>query len=248
MTNDIAKVEEVPVVALPVEYKPGEILNDAKGKAQALQMVIAGKRKPVIFNGEQYLEFEDWQTVARFYGLTAKVISTNFVEYGEVQGFEAKSVVLNTQNGMEISSADSMCLNDEKNWSNKPLFQLRSMAQTRACSKALRNVLAWVVVLAGFKPTPAEEIQDVFNGEKPINAAPPKPSVKASDVPDDQLGNWVMPKGKYQGRRLIEILSEVTSSGKAKGREYLDWFAENWQEPDQKAIVERFVKMINDSQ
>jgi hypothetical protein len=33
------------------------------------------------------------------------------------------------------------------------------MAQTRACAKALRNVLAWVVVLAGYAPTPAEEME-----------------------------------------------------------------------------------------
>lgn len=42
-----------------------------------------------------------------------------------------------------------------------PLFQLKSMAQTRACSKVLRNVLAWVVVLAGYRPTPAEELDGV---------------------------------------------------------------------------------------
>ena len=48
---------------------------------------------------------------------------------------------------------------DESNWSSKPLFQLKSMAQTRACAKALRNVLAWVVVLAGYTPAPAEEME-----------------------------------------------------------------------------------------
>ena len=33
------------------------------------------------------------------------------------------------------------------------------MAQTRAGAKAFRNILAWVVVLAGYKGTPAEEMQ-----------------------------------------------------------------------------------------
>jgi hypothetical protein len=42
----------------------------------------------------------------------------------------------------------------------KPLFQLRSMAQTRACAKALRQVFSWVVVLAGFKPSVAEELSE----------------------------------------------------------------------------------------
>lgn len=41
-----------------------------------------------------------------------------------------------------------------------PMFQLRSMAQTRASSKVHRTVLAFVPVLAGFSPTPAEELPD----------------------------------------------------------------------------------------
>lgn len=39
-----------------------------------------------------------------------------------------------------------------------PLFQLMSMAQTRASSKVLSMLLKFVPVLAGFKPVPAEEI------------------------------------------------------------------------------------------
>ena len=35
------------------------------------------------------------------------------------------------------------------------------MAQTRAGAKAFRNRLAWVAVLAGYRPTPAEEMVDV---------------------------------------------------------------------------------------
>jgi hypothetical protein len=41
-----------------------------------------------------------------------------------------------------------------------PQFQLRSMAQTRACAKAFRNVLSWVIVLAGYGATPAEELSN----------------------------------------------------------------------------------------
>ena len=37
-------------------------------------------------------------------------------------------------------------------------YALRSMAQTRATSKALRQPLGFVMSLAGFDPTPAEEM------------------------------------------------------------------------------------------
>ncbi|MEN6474380.1 MAG: hypothetical protein ABFD81_10225 [Syntrophaceae bacterium] len=176
-------------------------------------------------NGEQYLEFEDWQTVGKFYEVSAKVVSTEFIDFGSAQGFLAKAEVIRLSDGMAISAAEAMCLNDEDKWSARskyvyeyvlkdgtrqeddppkdmivwvdnpdkpgkkmpqkervlrgevkvPLFQLRSMAQTRACAKALRNVLAWVVVLAGYKPTVAEELDGDTHAEE---NEPPKEPIK----------------------------------------------------------------------
>jgi hypothetical protein len=193
---------EIPQNEIRVARKPEEVLREAKEAAQALMSVVALKKDPVVFNGNQYLEFEDWQTVAKFYGLTSKVTSTTFIDYGGVKGFEAHAEVIRGD-GQVVSSADAMCLNDEDNWSTRakyewktaesgrkvkskiadvpvPLFQLRSMAQTRACAKALRNVLAWVVVLAGFKPNVAEEM----TGDEPTRAPAnrPQPKKEAMDI------------------------------------------------------------------
>ena len=52
-----------------------------------------------------------------------------------------------------------MCLDNERNWRNKDYFQMASMAQTRAGSKALSNVLRFVVALdKTISGTPAEEM------------------------------------------------------------------------------------------
>jgi len=162
-------------VELVVRRPPNVVLEEARKAARALKDVIEAKPKRVMFNGEQYLEFEDWQTVARFYGITAKVVSVTHVSYGQVQGFSAHAVALRSD-GQIISAAEAECLTDEDKWRSRakyeyqdgkrvkvgdesvPLFQLKSMAQTRACAKVFRNVLAWVVVLAGYRPTPAEEL------------------------------------------------------------------------------------------
>ena len=174
MSGELAVMEGVSG-DIEVRREPAIVLAEAKKAAMALKDVISKKANPVMMNGEQYLEFEDWQTLGKFYGLTVKVVSTAFIDFGGVKGYEARAVVLRSD-GAEISSAEAMCLNDEEKWSSRakyewvngaktktgetpvPLFQLRSMAQTRACAKAYRNVLAWVVVLAGYKPTPAEEM------------------------------------------------------------------------------------------
>lgn len=162
------QVEDMPKAALAVmpsqplaiQRNPQEVLNEAREAAKVLIEMVKAKPKPFMLHGDIYLQFEDWQTVGRFYGATVKVTETKFIELGTVKGFEARAVVLD-KNGLEVSGAEAMCLDDEKNWKSKPLFQLKSMAQTRASAKALRNVFAWVVVLAGYKPTPAEEMDGV---------------------------------------------------------------------------------------
>jgi len=207
--------ETLPMV---LRRPPEQVLEEAHRAAKALMGVISKKAKRVEMNGETYLEFEDWQTVGRFYAVTARVTSTEYVTIGNAAGFLAKADVIDNHSGRIVSAAEAMCLNDEEKWSvrtkykwvyvckdgslseadpgkdqiiwekNKktgkmfpkkekkavgsepvPMFQLRSMAQTRACAKALRNVLAWVVVLAGFKPTPAEEL----TGTEGDTTAPP---------------------------------------------------------------------------
>jgi hypothetical protein len=185
--------------------KPQDVLAQAKEAATALKGVIASKTKPVIIRGEQYLEFEDWQTVGRFYGVTSKVVSTNLVDIGGVQGFEARAVVIRNSDGMELSAADAMCLNDEENWKSRPLFMLRSMAQTRACAKALRNVLAWVVVLAGYRPTPAEEMQGVEKTpikepQKKTNGAPSEANQIITTIEDVHLTTGVFKEGDRKGK------------------------------------------------
>lgn len=191
---------------LVLARQPEIILEEARNAAAALKKVIDAKPNPVLFNGEKYLEFEDWQTVGRFYGIAPKVTATRYVTFGDVSGWESSADAVHVPSGRVVSSADAMCLNDEDKWRARPKyawvyckksggtsvedpgkdeliweqgndgkrrpkksreligeesvpsFQLRSMAQTRAGAKALRNALAWVVVLAGYRPTPAEEL------------------------------------------------------------------------------------------
>lgn len=196
MQNEQQTTEVVPVTASVVPQSqpsvvlqgdPAKQLEFAKKASQALVSVINAKQKKVIINGEQYLEFEDWQTLGRFYGMSVGIEKTEAIQRdGNLFGYEAKAVVY--QNGQIISGAEAMCCRDEEKWGtrakyewqnnqrvkvgedNVPEFQLRSMAQTRASAKALRNVLAWVVVMAGYRPTPAEEMDGVQFNNAPKGA------------------------------------------------------------------------------
>lgn len=161
---------------------PEIVLENARTAARALTSVIAQKKKPVIMNGETYLEFDDWQLCGQFYGYTVRTGEAVSVEVDGVKGAKAKADLIDIKTGMYLGGAEAYCMRDEEHWNTRPKyewqgdgdkrkrvkvgdevvpwFQLASMAQTRAGAKALRNRMAWVVVLAGYKATPAEEMTE----------------------------------------------------------------------------------------
>jgi len=157
--RDLAVIHEMPPVKL--ERPTKDVMDEAVEASIALMEYVEAGGDGVTYKnigGKKHLMVESWQTIGKYYGLVAKPRDAKAVQYGDVKGFEATADIFHVASGQVVSSAQSMCLDDEANWKGKPAFQLMSMAQTRACGKAFRNVLAWVVVLAGYKPTPAEEM------------------------------------------------------------------------------------------
>jgi hypothetical protein len=157
-------------IDLVVRRPPALVLEEAREAARAVAEVIASNPHKVVLGGRQYLQFADWQVLGRFYNVSARIVETHYIELGDTVGFVARAVAVRAD-GLEISAAEASCATDEPKWANKPLFQLRSMAQTRASAKCLRNVLSFVPVLAGFADTPAEEIID----DGPRRRPPPPP-------------------------------------------------------------------------
>ena len=224
-TNKLKKVDQEvnrnnPIMPIS-PLQPAEVVEQATIAAQTLKKVLEGKAKKVLINGEQYLEFEDWQTLGRFYGYTVAATETTEIwREGKLIGFAAKAVIY--QNGQIASNAESSCMRDEPNWKSRPEFMLKSMAQTRACAKALRNVLAWVAVLAGYKPTPAEEM-DGLNGANNDQPASEKQVNFVSSLLDQKGYSEEDIKKKYgvpikeltrtQASQIIENLQKVPVKG-----------------------------------
>ena len=275
---DAQIVRYQPAESLTVVREPEEVLADAQKAAAALMKVVNSKKKQIAFNGETYLESGDWQTVAKFYGVTAKIESTKYVTYGEASGFEAAAVALDC-NGRVVSRGEAMCLNDEENWGRRtkyawkdvvdsngkkiweynaakgkdlpkrekvedgytqtPLFQLRSMAQTRACGKALSNLFKWVVVLAGYKPTPAEEMIGRIDGEQNSSV----PSGYEPDLPSESGAISHQPTGAAQAPPVAQ--PPTSQPAAAQGASQSQGNAPEFTEPDKLMVTVKTVKLID---
>lgn len=155
--NDLSVTDTgIPVgVAL---RDPETILKEAQERAFALTKMVEQTKSFTQIGPSKHLRVEAWITIGQFYGCSARVTDTQEISIGGVTGFKAHAKVTHDASGQILTEADSLCMQDEDNWSDKPLFQLMSMAQTRAISKALAAKFRWVVVLGGYSSTPAEEM------------------------------------------------------------------------------------------
>ena len=158
--KEVAVIEDI--------NRPLEVANFGRNAAAVLKDIVKQADLIKNINGNDYMMFEGWQTVGKFFKTNAGIEWTKPIkeDNGEIEGFEARAYVQD-EDGKIISTAESYCGRDEPNWKSRPIFAIRSMAQTRACAKALRQVYSWVVVLAGYKPTPADEMSDIG---KPIES------------------------------------------------------------------------------
>ena len=113
-----------------------------------------------------FLKYEAWATIAAGYNTAASIEDDPELLYDHdgttIIGVKAHAVVRNIVTGVKTGGAPAYCMFAERNWGNRTLNQVVSMAGTRAASKALRLMFSWVVVLAGYSPTPFEELDDVI--------------------------------------------------------------------------------------
>ena len=146
---------------------PDEMIKRATKIANALKSIVDDKKMYVNISGRPYVKADGWATLGAMVGVFPKVISVERLSRENDEIAYNARVGIYTASGREVSVAEAMCSSHEKNWQGRDEFAIKSMSQTRATGKVFRLPFAWIVVLAGYEPTPAEEMTE--NGE----ASPP---------------------------------------------------------------------------
>src|SRR3989304_418813 len=148
------------VKADEIILSPSVSLERAEAVAQSLKKYLDQRKGLVMKIGpSEHLRFEAWDFLGSRFGIDPSIVRTEYVPPSETrpEGFNAVAELVRFQTGEALGvRAEAFCGRDEQNWAKKPLFQLESMAQTRACSKVSRLALSWIVVMGGYQPTPAE--------------------------------------------------------------------------------------------
>jgi len=141
--------------------------------ADALADVIRAKHLYKTIAGRNHVLVEGWTLLGTMLGVFPVCIWSRPIGTDPDHGGWEARVEARTMSGQVVGAAEAECLYSESNWKNRDDYALRSMAQTRATSKALRLPLGFIVALAGYATTPAEEM--AAPPAKPKRAAKPEP-------------------------------------------------------------------------
>ena len=131
------------------------LVQGAREMAGALADVIERQKLATVIQGRKHVNVEGWTTLAVMLGVVAREVQT--VETDGI--YTAVVELVRMSDGACISRASAEC-GDESPWNKRARYARRSMAQTRATGKACRLAFSWIMALAGYEPTPAEEMPD----------------------------------------------------------------------------------------
>ena len=151
--------------AIPMRTK----INIASDVATVLSEVLEKQELTIALNKKEpdkkYVTIEGWEVLGTMLGLTAvsTIIKEIKSKQGVVVGYRARGTIYQDVvidkgeivGGTIVSQAEAEA---DRSGFQTDRFAIASMAQTRALSKAYRMALSWIVKLAGYEGTGAEEM------------------------------------------------------------------------------------------
>jgi hypothetical protein len=183
MPDDIVHVPEEHVKLGMLDVAPEQVVNRATKIANALADVIKKKGLSSRIRNKDYVRVEGWSTLGAMIGILPKEKYVKEID----NGYEAYVDLIRASDGVVTGGASAICTRDEKNWGDRDDFAVRSMAITRATGKAYRLGLAWIMELAGYSGTPAEEMYGIFDEDvvegKVKEVKPKKKAAKKKEQP-----------------------------------------------------------------
>jgi hypothetical protein len=140
---------------------PAAIVAQATRIAEVIKPLIKERNLYKRIGNSDHVYIDAWTLTGSMLGVFATTVRT--WEIGDNEGYGA-AVEARTLTGFVVGRAEAVVMRDEevggkRKWLMAPRFQLISMAQTRGASKALRMPLGFVMQLAGYDATPAEEME-----------------------------------------------------------------------------------------
>ncbi|MEM9829890.1 MAG: hypothetical protein AAF944_04605 [Bacteroidota bacterium] len=140
-------------------YEPDQMVQ----LAAHLQTFFAENNLLSEIQGKPYVKVAGWQYAGTKLGIIPMVESVDDVSSEKHTQYQTRVALLNIKTDTYVGCGVGLCSSAEPGKKNKPAYAIQSLSQTRAIGKAYRNLLGWVIDLAGFESTPVEEMSTSSN-------------------------------------------------------------------------------------
>ena len=139
--------------------------QDVISFASELKKLIIENRLFTNIKGKNYVNVEGWQIAGAFTGLYPVVESVENISEPPMVKYRAE-VSLRDKEGNKVGYGVAICSNREAGKTGFDEYAVASMAQTRAVGKAFRLKIGWLLKVAGYETTPAEEMDTIISKER----------------------------------------------------------------------------------
>lgn len=140
--------------------KPQEVLQ----MANVLKAYVVKQGLFTNIKGKNYAHVDGWQFAGFLSGLSAVIDSVEDLSNDKETKWNAVAKIYRGEKLISIGFA--LCSSKEANKKGFEEYAVLSMAQTRAIGKVYRNLIGWVMKLAGYESTPSEEMHKVDEVQK----------------------------------------------------------------------------------
>lgn len=148
-----------PDHALTISAGPKDMIAVATNLANALKDIVDKRKLYANISGRKFPTVEAWMTIGRMDNVVAREAEPPLRR--DDGSYEAFVELIRLSDGMVIGRASALCgTQGDKPWDGRAEPHRRSMAVTRATSRAFRQQYSWIMALAGYEATPAEEMPD----------------------------------------------------------------------------------------
>ena len=156
---------------------PNDILNFATN----LKDLIVKNNLFTNIKGKNYVNVEGWQIAGAFTGTFPKVEKVEDLSQGNTYKYRAE-VSLRDKDDNVVGFGVAICTNKESGKTNFDEYAVASMAQTRAVGKAYRMKIGWLLKVAGYETTPAEEMDAIVSEAEVVEPKEPSHKVDFKQV------------------------------------------------------------------
>lgn len=180
MTDEIVVIDPEYKLGIIPAKTPHDVIVQATKIAKELAKIIRENKLANNIQGKEFVRVEGWSTMGAMLGVLPREVP-ELAKRLDDGSYEAVVELVRISDGAVIGKASALVGMDEKDsrgkltWGNRNEYARKSMSITRATGKAYRLGFSWIMTLAGYEATPAEEIIDGTFKEAPRSQSKPPP-------------------------------------------------------------------------